>query len=144
TGRLGDVRADGDAVDDLTGEQRLEHPGEIAGVDAVHGRAGAHHRVEAEDGVLRVRGGEALDQVDLGADREGRGLRRVLDRAADVVGGAGFGGRVDHGHGAFGVDDDAHVGVFGAGLVDLGGGEALVHGAEAVPQHHLRVVEVLG
>ena len=43
-----------DAVDHLAPDERLEHPGEVAGVDAVHRRAGADHRVEAEDGVLRV------------------------------------------------------------------------------------------
>src|SRR5690606_37868818 len=32
--RLGDVACDGDAVDDLALQQRLERPGEVAGVDA--------------------------------------------------------------------------------------------------------------
>src|SRR5699024_1358575 len=142
-GRLGDVLADADAVDGLPLQQRLEHPGEVAGVDAVHRRAWADDRVQAEDGVLRVLGGQALDQVDLGADGEGGGLGGLFDGAADVVGGAGLVGRIDHGHRALGMDDHAHPRVLGAGLVDLAGGEALVHRAESVPQHHLRVSQRL-
>ena len=78
--------ADLDAVDDAARDELLEHPREVSRVDAVHRRARAHHRVEAEDRVLRVLGGEALHEVDLGADREGRTRRSGLDGLDDEVG----------------------------------------------------------
>ena len=49
----------------------LEHPGDVAGMDAVHGRTGADDGVEAEDSVLRILVRESVHEVDLGADREG-------------------------------------------------------------------------
>ena len=133
--RVGDVVGHRDAVDDATRDELLEHPREVARVDAVHRRARAHDGVEAEDRVLRVLGGEALHHVDLGADREGRaGAVRGLDGLQDVVGRARVVGRVDDRHRAFGVHDHPHARVLGACLLDLVDREALVHRAEAVPQ----------
>ena len=69
--------------------------------------------------MLRVVGREALHEVDLGADREGGGLGRALDRAADVVGRSRLVGGVHDGHRALRVHDHAHAGVLGARLLDL-------------------------
>ena len=66
-------------LSDLAVDEPLEHPGQVAGVDAVHRRAGADHGVEAEDRVLRVLRREPVDHVDLGADGEGRRARRRGD-----------------------------------------------------------------
>ena len=76
-------------------------------MDAVHGGAGADDGVEAEDGVFGVLGGEALDEVDLGADGEGRAGGSGGDGFDDEVSGAGGVGGVDDFHGALGMDDDA-------------------------------------
>ena len=112
-------------------------------MDAVHGGAGADDGVEAEDGVLGVLVGEALDEVDLGADGEDGAGGGGGDGLDDEVGRACGIGCVDDVHGALGVDDDADVGVLGAGRGDLAGGEALVDGAEAVPEEDLGVLELL-
>ena len=63
---VGDVVVDGDPVDHPPGHQLLEHPAQVGGVDAEHGRAGADQRVERHDRQVGVLGGQALDQVDLG------------------------------------------------------------------------------
>src|SRR5215217_4821088 len=59
----------------------LYRPGQIGRVDAVHGRAGANHRVEAEHGLVRVLVGQTADEVDFRADRPraaGSALRDYL------------------------------------------------------------------
>ena len=84
--------------------------------------------------MLRVLGGQPLDEVDLGADGECRRFGRLGDGLRDVRGRPGL---IGGGHGlarAFGVDDDADIRVLVPSLVDLGGSEALVHGAEALPE----------
>src|SRR5260221_5244004 len=52
-------------VDDLAVEQAFEHPGEVGRVDAVHGRAGADHRVEAEYQLLGMFLRKAMYKVNL-------------------------------------------------------------------------------
>ena len=47
-GPFGRVGVDGDAVAHLALDQALEDPGQVLGVDARHGRAGAHERIEAD------------------------------------------------------------------------------------------------
>ena len=89
-------------------------------MDPVHRGAGADHWVQAEDGVLRVLGGEPVDHVDLGADRERGGLGGGCNGLPDEVGGTGGIGGVNHLHGALGVHDHIDAGEIGAGLLDLG------------------------
>ena len=130
----GDGLGDGDAVEDFAVLERRKDPGQVARVDAVHGGAGADDGVEAEDGVLWVLGGEALDEVDLGANGEDAAGGGGFDGLDDKVGGAVGVGCVDDGHGALRVDDDVNTGVTLAGERDLFDGEALVDRAEAVPE----------
>ena len=53
-------------------DEVLEHPAEMGGVDPEHRRARADQRVERHDGLAECLVGEALDEVDLGADADGR------------------------------------------------------------------------
>src|SRR5699024_2428272 len=115
-GGIGHRVVDRDLIDGLTVDERLEHPGDVAGVDPVHRRTRADDGIEAEDRVLRMLGGQPLDEVDLRADGEGRRLIRLGDGLRDVCGRAGL---IGGGHGlarALGVDDDADVRMFGPGL----------------------------
>ena len=113
-------------------------------MDAVHGAAGADDGVEAEDGLVGVVGGEALDEVDLGTDGDHRTGRGGFDGLLDVVGGACLIGGIHDLHGALGVDDDSDAGVSLACVRDLVNGEALMDRAEAVPEDDLRVFELGG
>src|SRR5581483_525375 len=62
---------DGDAVDDATLDQFLEHPAQVRRVDAEHRRAGTHERIERHDRLAaRCLVGGALHEVDLRADRD--------------------------------------------------------------------------
>jgi hypothetical protein len=67
-GRRAGLRVDRDLVDDPPRDEVLQHPQQVAGVDAVHRRAGADDRVQAEDRLVRVLVLEPVDQVDLGPD----------------------------------------------------------------------------
>ena len=127
-------RVDGDAVDDPAGDQLLEHPAQVGGVDAEHGRARADQRVERLDRLSRVLGGQPLHQVDLGGDGEDRAGGGPFDRPDDVVGRPDLVGQLDHLVAALGVDDDDAVGVLGPEGGDVLGPEALVHRAVALPQ----------
>ena len=89
-------------------------------------------------------GGEPVDEVDFGAHGDGATGWRVLDLLDDVGGRTGAVGGVDHVHRAFGVHNDLDTGVGLAGAFDLLNGEALVYGAEALPQDHLRVRVLFG
>ena len=93
--------------------------------------------------MLRVLRSQPVHHVHLGADGEGGRLGGTRDRAADVVGRARFVGRVDDRHGALGVHNNAHVGVLRPSLLDLLDRETLVHAAEAVPEDHARIHELV-
>ena len=86
-GPFGRVRVHRDLVDDLTPEEVVEAPGQVRRVDAEHRRARAHERVERDHRAVGVLGGQALDQVDLGADADHGARRRrlltVLSRLVD-------------------------------------------------------------
>src|SRR5699024_8213720 len=53
-GGIGHRVIDRDLIDDLTVDERLEHPGDVAGVDPVHRRTRADDGIEAGDRVLRM------------------------------------------------------------------------------------------
>ena len=106
-------------------------------MDTVHRGARADHRVQAEHGLVRVLRGQTVHQVDFGAHGDGGTGGRVGDLLDDVCGGASAVGGVDHLHRAFGVHNHLDARVCLACTFDLFDGEALVHGAEALPQNHL-------
>ena len=62
---------------------------------------------------------EAVDEVDLGADRDDRADRGRLDRSDDVVGGADLVGERADVVGALGVHDHDAVGVLGPERLDV-------------------------
>ena len=105
-------------------------------VDAVHRRAVADVAVEEDDRLVGVGVGEALDEVELGADRpDGAGLGG-LDGLDDELGRADQVGLEHDLVRALGVDEDVDAGVLRAQLVDDVLGEAAVHRAVALPEDH--------
>ena len=111
----GDWLRHSDAVEDSLGPpspERLEHPGEVAGVDAVHRGAGADRPESRQkmvcSGCWPARRCTRLISVPIA-----KVLARWCggDGLDDVVGRAGFVGRVDDLHGALRMHDDAHAGI---------------------------------
>ena len=105
-----DLGVDGDLVDDLAPRQVLQRPEDVGGMDAVHRRAGADDRIEAEDVLVRQLRVEAVDQVDLGADGPGRPGGRRRDGVDDELGRAVTIGGLDDLQPALRVDDDVDPG----------------------------------
>ena len=109
-------------------------------MDAVHRRAGADHRIEAEDRLALVRHlfVQPVDQVDLGAHRvhAGRPVAHIID---DVLRGAHRVGGVDDRLGTLGMHHHAAAGVLLAGALDLVGAEADMHRAVPLPEQHAAV-----
>ena len=97
---------------------------------------------EAEDGLVRVLQGQAVDEADFGADGPDAAGRGLVDGLADELGGAVQVGDLEGFHGTFGVDQDVDVGVAVAGRLDLGRGEAGVDGAMALPEDHPGVAQL--
>ena len=85
---------------------------------------------------------EPVNQVHFGADGPD-GSRLALAHAPDdVLGGAAFVGRLDHVAGHFGMHDHADARMLLADERDLLRGEARVHGAMPLPQHHPRALQL--
>ena len=137
------VGVDGDLVDDLAPRQVLQRPEDVGGVDAVHRRAGADDRIEAEDVLVRQLGVEAVDQVDLGADCPGRPGGRRRDGVDDELGRAVAIGGLDDFQPALRVDDDVDARVLGPRRLDLLDREAGVDRAVALPEDQLRRLQRL-
>src|SRR5437773_6786812 len=76
----------GNAVNDVTFAQVFEHPEEMLGGDAKHGRADANAGIERDDLVVLQFSAEAVDQVNFGADGPLRACRRSLDGFDDAFG----------------------------------------------------------
>ena len=125
-------------------DQRLHRPDEVRQVDAVHRRAVADGLVEEDDPLVRVGCGEALDQVELGADRPGGAGGGGLDRLDDELGRTDQVRGQDDLVGALGVHDDLDAGDRLAQRRDRVGGEPAVHGAVALPEDHLGVAQLVG
>ena len=138
------VGVDGDPVDHGAGDQALEGPDEVREVDAVHRRAVADVAVEEDDRLVGVGVGEALDQVELGADGPHRAGLGGLDGLDDELGGADQVGLEHDLVLALGVDQHVDAGVLDAQLVDDVLGEAAVDRAVALPEDHPRLPELLG
>ena len=134
---------DGDLVDDVAFHEVVEDPEEMGGVDAVHGGAEALAFGEGDDVFVGELFGEAVDHVDFGADGPGGAGRGGCDGLADEIGAAGEVGFLDDFVAAFGVDDDFHVGVLRAGLIDVFGAEELVDGAVAFPEDEGGVADLV-
>lgn len=124
-------------------DEVLEGPDEVREVDAVHRGAVADRLVEEDDVLVGVLLGQALDQVQLGADgprRAGFGLRDGVDdvlRRADQV-------RLEDDLVlALGVHDHVDAGYAGADVVHGRRGEPAVHRAVPAPQDHLRLGELV-
>ena len=66
------VGVDHDPVTHLAGDEPLEDPGQVRGVDARHGRARADERVEADDRLVGRLVVETVHEVDLGGDADDR------------------------------------------------------------------------
>src|SRR5918993_390261 len=128
---------DPDPVGDPAGHQLLHGPGQVGEVDAVHGRAEADRPVQEGDRLVRVLGGQPVDQVQLGADGPARPGRRRLHYLDDPLGRADLVGLGDNFVAALGVDQHAHAGDALAHPVDVLGQEAVVDRAVPAPQHHL-------
>ena len=103
-------------------------------IDPVHRRARADQRVERQDRLVRVLLGEAVHEVDLGADRDRRTSRRSLDGLDDVARRADLVGHGDRLVWRLWVDHDDAVRVLGAERGDLLGREPLVDRAVALPE----------
>src|SRR5260370_27109200 len=83
-------------VDDLAVEQAFEHPGEVGGVDAVHGRAGEAHRVKAEYQCLGMFPRKAMYKVNLSSYSPLAARRGTFDLLDNVRGRAVEVSRFDH------------------------------------------------
>src|SRR5579885_3917472 len=112
-------------------------------MDAVHGRAGADDRIEAEDELVGMLLGQALDQVDLRANGPLAASGGLLNLLNDV-----FGRAVEIGGGhdllaTLGMNQDLDAGIFRAGLLDLLEIEAHMRRAVALPENDLRPLDLL-
>src|SRR3990170_9001869 len=130
-------------VDDTPCGQLLKRPAEVCRVDAVHGGAGADHRVQAEHQLVRVLAGQAGDEVDLRAHGELRAGRRLRDRLRDELRGAVHVRRLHDLHPALRVDDDGDAGVLPSRLFHLLYAEAQVDGAVALPEDGAGALKLL-
>ena len=133
----------GDLIADLTVDEPVEDPGEMRQVDPEHRGAGADERVERDDrpvgGVLV---GEAVDEMNLGADGDGRAGRSRRHSLDDVVGRSDLVRHLDDLVRALRVHDHDAVGVLGPEGVDVDGRETLVHRAVALPEQQGRFLHV--
>src|SRR6266851_1189395 len=73
-------------IDDLAFEQAFKDPGEVGGVDAVHGRAGADYRVEAENQLLGMLLRKAMHKVNLSSYSPLAARRSTFDLLDNVLG----------------------------------------------------------
>ena len=114
-------------VDYLSIQKGIQHPREVGGVDAVHGGARANDWIQAENDLVRVVLGEAVDQAYLSADGPLAAGRGLVDRLANDLGGAVHVRGLDRFEGALRVYDHGDVRVPLAGGIYLPGGEAGMH-----------------
>src|SRR6476660_9656482 len=105
SGPFGSSGIDLDLVDHGARYEAFEHPREVRCVDAEHGRAGAHERVERHDRLVRILPGHALHHMDLGGDPEGSARRCGLDPLEDAFGRTDPIGNLDDIMRALGMDD---------------------------------------
>ena len=100
-------------------------------------------RIQAEDLFSRVLVRQALDQVDLGADRPCRTLGSFLHRADDELRGAVQIARLHHLEFTLGMDQDVHTGHLCPRFFDLRHREPLVDAAVPLPQNELGGAQLL-
>src|SRR5713226_377833 len=129
---------DGDAIDDVAFAQIFERPKEMLGSDAEHGGADANARIERDDLVMLQFLAETVDEVNFRADGPLGTGRGSLDGFNNALGRTDLIGGLGDLEATFGMDDDANTGMLTADALDLLGGEALVHGAIALPEDDAR------
>lgn len=122
-GPLACLGIDRDLIDDVSGEEVFEGPAEVGQVDAEHGGAEALASAEDGDCLFGMFVSEAVDHVDLGADRPLGSRRRGIDGIADEGGASGEVGFLHDFPFAFGVDDDLDVRGISSDFVDVFGAE---------------------
>src|SRR5580704_9139744 len=83
--RDSDLLGDSDAIQNLSSLECLEQPCEIARVNAIHRRARADDRVEAEDRLFGMFICEPLHHVDFSSYCENRTCGRRLNALPDHV-----------------------------------------------------------
>ncbi len=111
-------------------------------VDAVHRRAEALAVAEADDELVGVILGEAVDHVDFRAHGPFAAGRGGGDGLADEVGRACKIGLLHDLKAALGVDDDFDAGELPPGLIDVLGTEELVDGAVPFPEEEGGVADL--
>src|SRR5215469_6783429 len=121
-------------VDDLAVEQAFEYPGKVGGVDAVHGRAGADHRVEAENQLLRMFLRQAMHEVNLGSYSPLAARRGAFDLLDNVLGRAVEVSRFDYLTAALWMYKHLDAWILGARFGNLLHIEAHVRRAVAFPE----------
>src|SRR5919112_1869618 len=125
-------------VDDAARGERVERPCEVLRGYAVHRRAHAEVWREQSYVLVGVLLYQAVDEVDLRADRP-RGARgRFLNRLDDELRRAVQVGLLDDGALALRVHEHPYARYFLPHLIDVPGAEAAVHGAVALPQNQAR------
>src|SRR3989454_6816133 len=129
---------DGDAVDNVAFAQILKRPEEMLRGDAEHGGADAIAGIERNDFVILKFLAETANEVNFCADGPLGAGGRTLDGLDDALGRANLIGNLGDLEAAFGVNDDANAGMLAADALDLLRGEALVHGAIALPEDDAR------
>jgi hypothetical protein len=115
-------------------------------VDALHGRAHADRRRHELHDLALVPDffGEAVDQIEFGADQPARVGRRLLDGPHDVLGRADEIRLPADFEAAFRVGDDQAVRMLVAKTQDVRRLEHLVYRAVAFPEQQLRAPDLFG
>ena len=112
-------------------------------MDAVHGGTGAGHRVQAENGFIRVVDRQPVYQADLSADPPFAARRGQMALFPDEFSSANPARCLDGLHWTFRLDNDVDVGVEGPSRVDLAGCEPGMYRAMPLPRDHLGPAELL-
>src|SRR6267378_3836137 len=129
----------GDAVHNVALTQIFERPEEMLRGDAKHRGADANAGIERDNFVALQFLAEAVDEVNFGANGPFGACRGGLNCLDDAFGRADLIGGLGDLEAAFRVSDDANAGMLAANALHLLRGEALVHGAVALPENDARV-----
>ncbi|SBT10145.1 hypothetical protein ACCAA_890024 [Candidatus Accumulibacter aalborgensis] len=140
------MRRDGDLVHYLAISQILERPRQMLRVDALHRRAHADRRRHELDDLAFVPEffGQAVHQIEFGADQPAGVRAGFLDRSDDVFGRADKIRLLAHFEAAFRVGDDQAVRILVAEAQDVRRLKHLVHRAVAFPEQEFRAPDLLG
>src|SRR6266478_739180 len=135
---------DGDTVDNVAFAQVLKRPKEMLRGDAKHGCANANAGIERDDSVVFEFLAKAVDKVNFRANRPLGASGRSLNSLDDALGRADLVGRLCVLDATLVIGHNSTARMFAADALDLLRGEALVHGAIALPEDDARAVDRLG